>query len=88
MNATTTTIDPMTAADLLREIEARGISLTGWPRFRIWIASVERVRSKKRFTKPDMEVVSATATTPVEAVTALLAILDGEPQHQELEETY
>jgi len=47
----------LTATEAFAEIELRGISLTGWPGLRIWFASVKRVKSKKRFTKPEMEVV-------------------------------
>lgn len=62
----------LTAAETLTEIERLGISLTGWPGLRIWLASVERVKSKKRFTKANMEIISAIAATPMLAVEALL----------------
>jgi len=82
---TATAQTTLTAAEAWREVEERGISLIGWPGFRIWLASVERVKSKKRFTKPDMEVVSAIAATPLQAIEALLKKLEPYDE-QELKE--
>ncbi len=74
----------LTADQAFAEIEARRISLTEAFDGRIWLASIERVRGKKRFTKPDMEVVSAAASSPIGAVTALIERLDAEIGQQEL----
>jgi hypothetical protein len=77
-------ITQLTADEAFAEIELRGISLTGWPGLRLWLASVERVKSKKRFTKANMEIVSAIAATPLAAIDALLAKLDATPQETAL----
>jgi hypothetical protein len=70
------TFAALTAVDAMREIVVRRISLTCAFDGNLWSASVERVKNKKRFTKPDMEVISATASTPMQAVAALCAKLD------------
>jgi hypothetical protein len=74
----------MTASAAFVEIEARRISLTCAFDGKVWLASVERVKRKRLFKKPDMEVVSATASTAFDAVVALVAKLDAEAQQQEL----
>jgi hypothetical protein len=84
----TTTTQPMTAAEVLRQIAARRVSLTCVFDGKLWIASVERVKNRKRFTKADMEVVSAIAPTPVAAVNALVEKLEGQPQEREMFEEY
>jgi hypothetical protein len=76
----------MTAAEVLRQIAARRVSLTCVFDGKLWIASVERVKNRKRFTKADMEVVSATSSTPLDAIAKLIEHLDGQPQAQTFDE--
>lgn len=82
-----------TVCDILRqlspteafaEIARRHISLTSAFDGRVWTASVEQVRNKKRFTKADMVVVSATGATPIDAVAELIKRLDGTPKEPAL----
>jgi len=74
----------LTPAQAFAEIERRRISMTSAFNGRVWTASVEQVRSKKRFTKADMVVVSATGATPIAAVAELIKRLDGAPQEMAL----
>jgi hypothetical protein len=70
------TAKPMTAPQLWQEIEARRISITEALGCRLWVASIERVKKARRFGRDDMEVVSATASTPLRAVVALIEKLN------------
>jgi hypothetical protein len=81
----TTVLQPiLSAAEFWREIQTRQITIV--PAFdgRVWSASIERVKSKKRFTKADLEIVSATGSTPLDAVRRLIVKLDGAAQEREL----
>ncbi|MCI0390310.1 MAG: hypothetical protein MOB07_16290 [Acidobacteria bacterium] len=80
-----TTSSRLTASEAFAQIELRGISLTGWPGLRIWLASVELVRSKKPFTKAEMTIVSATGSTPIAAVEELVAKLEHGVEEQPVE---
>jgi hypothetical protein len=82
--ATATTRPQLTAAQCWLEVETRNIALT--PAFdgRVWLASIERVKNKKKFTRADMEVISATGPTALDAVGELVAMLDSEVEQREL----
>jgi hypothetical protein len=82
--ATATTRHQMSAAECWLEIETRNIALT--PAFdgRVWLASIERVKTKKKFTRADMEIISATGPSALDAVGALVAKLDAEAEQREL----
>jgi hypothetical protein len=63
---------PLNASAAFAEIEARRISLVPCFGGRVWVASVERVKTRKRFTKPELETISAQASTSLDAVAALV----------------
>jgi len=70
----------MTAAEILREIAARNISIV--PAFdgRIWTASVDEKGVTFASKKRKVRMISATASTPIAAVSGLIAMLDAESQ--------
>lgn len=67
----------LTPVQAFAEMAQRRISVTSAFGGRVWVASVEQVRSKKRFTKADMVIVSATGPTPLAAVAELVKRLYG-----------
>ncbi len=77
MMALTALQPALSAADAWREVERERIGLTCAIDGQLWLASVERARNKKRFTRADLEIISATGSTPLAAVRALLEKLDG-----------
>jgi hypothetical protein len=78
----------MTASQAFTEIAKRGIALV--PAFdgQVWMASVDEkgdtVASKKR----KVRSISATDSTPIGAVEALLATLNQQPQPQAFEDEF
>jgi len=72
---------PMSAADILREIEARQISLV--PALGLWSASVDECGDTLLTKKRKIRSISATAPTPAEAVRALIEKIEAEAQERE-----
>ncbi|MCG3159719.1 MAG: hypothetical protein JMDDDDMK_00734 [Acidobacteria bacterium] len=72
------TLQPaLSAAEAWRALERERIGLTCALDGQLWLASVERVKRKGRFTRADLEIVSATGSTPLAAVRALIEKLGG-----------
>jgi hypothetical protein len=84
---TATAFPPMTAAEVLRRIAERNVSLVPIFDGKLWAASVD-VKGSGRNRKRALSSVSAIATTPVAAVNALVEKLEGQPQEREMFEEY
>jgi hypothetical protein len=72
----------LTAAEAFAEIAKRQICLTC--ALNTWTASVEQVKSKGRFTRANLVVVSGRGPTPLAAVEALLTRLRAESEQKQL----
>ena len=66
----------LTAAEAFIEIESRGIGLTR--ALDQWIATIEVVKTERRFTRDRMMIVSAIGPTAVGAVEALIEKLSAD----------
>lgn len=76
-----TATQTMTAGQILDEISKRGIALV--PALDLWMASVDEKGTTISTKSRKIRSISATDSSPIGAVTALLAILDARPQEEE-----
>jgi|SRR5262245_11947171 len=82
--ATPTIVEILSIADAWRELTARSISIV--PSFdgRIWTASVDEKGNTISTKKRKVRMVSATASTPLGAISALVAKLEDRPRESPL----